>query len=445
MFVNIRAYAGGSLLYEVNPYDALAGTLKGLDHQYAGMGLPNPEALDNGSEAYLDKLVYEMHPESDLTGEPQSFHFALATGRHKDNRIPPKGFDIANASARLSVPVYYEQGYDVGADYFTSAEYVGGYDEVTLQIPVSADTVEVNLYYQTTSREYVEFLRDEINGIATSLPTSAYIAQTDPFFTQLAAWGDTIWNLWAHNMDVGGAKPILMTSATVGAGPVPDGCTAPAPTLLTATSGQKEISLTWSDESGDPSVTGYKLYYDQAGKAQLVADAGLTTTYVDTGLTDGFEYCYKITSYYDETCESGFSSILCATPASQGQQTEPAGVSELATGIYTGKGKNQTWTLQTTFTAGDAVVIRARILDATTGLPIEGATVELLLTGPEGLTLTTAPSDIEGFAEAVWNTKSAGRKNSGTATGTYRVDTKTVSAAGYHWDGVVNSTQLEIQ
>ena len=40
-------------------------------------------------------------------------------------------------------------------------EYAGGYDEIALTIPVGADVVEVNLYYQTTSREYIEFLRDK--------------------------------------------------------------------------------------------------------------------------------------------------------------------------------------------------------------------------------------------------------------------------------------------
>ena len=45
-----------------------------------------------------------------------------------------------------------------------------------------------------TSREYIEFLRDQIKGVATTLPPSAYVIQTDPFFAQLKAWGDTIIN-----------------------------------------------------------------------------------------------------------------------------------------------------------------------------------------------------------------------------------------------------------
>ncbi len=367
MFVGIKFYAGGNLIFEVNPYDAAAGTLKGLSYNYQpDPDVPPPAAIDPATEAYVDELVYEMHPSSTLTGEQESFHFALATDRYKDNRIPPRGFRIAQASARFVQPRWH------GADapgYFTASEYLGGHDAVNLAdygIAVTgADYVEVGLYYQTTSREYMEFLRDEINGNPNNLtlPPSAYIVQADPFFAQLAAWGDTVWQLWKHNMNVDGGRPFRMAQATFGQ---MGGCTAPIPVLQSATAGDKEVTVTWTPISGDPSVVGYKVYYDQAGKAQLIADvtpAG-ASTYLDTGLTNGQEYCYKVTSYYSAECESGFSNILCATPDTPGQTTT-AGVSALETGKYvkSGKGKGATLTYQPTssFTAGDGVVIRAQV------------------------------------------------------------------------------------
>lgn len=448
MFVNIKAYAGGSLIYEVNPYDPGVGTLKGLPISYS----PNSPPLAS-KELYIDELVYEMHPESALTGESETFHFALATGRHKDNRIPPKGFDIANAGARLSTPVYYVGDVDIGAGYFTQPEYDGGYDAVNLgdygiTIP-GADYVEVSLYYQTTSREYIEFLRDEINGTGNqtlSSPTpsgeaNAYVVQTDPFFAGLAAWGDTIWDLWAHNMNVDGATPFLMTSAAVGTPSQPP-CEQLPPILNSATPGHTQVTLEWSAAAG---ATGYKVYYDQAGKAQLVADVGNTTTYIDTGLTDGVEYCYKVTAY-DATCESGFSNILCATPENQGQTTDPAGVSTLETGIYTGKGKNQIFEIKDLFAAGDTVIIRAQVLDGVTGLPISNATVEIQIGGPEQVSLNSNPSDAQGWAEATWSTQSPNRKGQGgTATGSYTATVTNVTASGYHWDGVTTSTTFTIQ
>ena len=213
MFVTVKFYdAGDNLIGEINPYDPTVGTLKGLP------GSPSSPPLGAG-ESYVDELVYEMNARSTLTGEDKSFHFALADGRYKDNRIPPQGFDIANAGERLAEPVW--QGVDA-PDYFSAAEYAGGYDHISLLAVPGADRVEVDLYYQTTSREYMEFLRDEISGTGDTLPdpnpgtpeNEAYIIQTDPFFDQLRAWGPTLWQLWEHNKDVPGAAPVLMTTAS---------------------------------------------------------------------------------------------------------------------------------------------------------------------------------------------------------------------------------------
>ena len=437
MFVNIKAYgADGSLIYEANPYDSAAGTLKGLSYPYIGQGLPDPLPL-GANEVYVDELVYEMKPTSTLTGEEKTFHFALATGRYKDNRIPPKGFDIAAAGDRIAVPVWH------GAEdpnYFTGDEYAGGFDEISMTIPIGANSVEVKLYYQTTSREYIEFLRDEIKGTGNlTLPEEAYVIQSDPFFSQLREWGDTLWQLWTHNMDLDGAAPFLMTSVTVGVQPT--SCTAVTPTLLSATPGNTEVALEWSAEAG---AIGYNVYYDQAGKAQLVAVAGNTTTFTDTGLTNGVEYFYKVTSY-DGTCESGFSNILSAIPTNAGQATDPAGVDTIEIGIITGKGKTKTYTPQTTFVQGDGVVIRVTVIDGVTGSPIADAVVDLLITGPESLTLITGPSDAAGVAEATWQTSAPRKNNPGTATGDYTVEVKGITATGYHWDGITTSTTFKIQ
>jgi hypothetical protein len=317
MFVNIKLYSAGAVVYEVNPYDSTVGTLKGLPASYS----PNSPPL-GANELFVDELVYEMHPTSALTGESKTFHFALATGRYKDNRIPPKGFRIAEAAGRLSEPVWHGA---VAIDYFTAAEYAGGYDDVSITVATAAEGVAVTLYYQTTSREYIEFLRDEINGNASTLTldpatgtnpaggTETYIIQTDPFFAQLRAWGDTIWQLWQHNMNVAGAAPYTMTQATVGT--VGGGCTAPTPTLLTATPGQRSVTISWSDEhSGDANVIGYEIYYDQASKAQHLASVGLVTTFTDSNLRKGVEYCYRVSARYDASCGSELSNVLCATP-----------------------------------------------------------------------------------------------------------------------------------
>ena len=220
MWINVQAYdEGGSLTSEINPYDAAASTLKGLSFSYddPDQVLPNPLPLGS-SEQHLDELVYEMVTSSSLTGEDHTFHAVLADGRFKDNRIPPRGFRIAEAAERLSEPAWNGSP---APGLFTADEYAGGYDQVSLTLPPGTTEIVISLYYQTTSREYVEFLRDEINGTASTLiGTGAggdppYLAQTDPFFGSLKAWGDTIWQLWRHNRQVAGAAPVLMTRATI--------------------------------------------------------------------------------------------------------------------------------------------------------------------------------------------------------------------------------------
>lgn len=217
MFLNIKAYANDELIYEINPYDYTVGTLKGLENSQS-----SPEL--GGSEAYVDELVYEVHQSSALLGVNETFHMALATQRYKDNRILPQGFRVADAAARLCEPVWHgvsDGSTHSGSNYYTQAEYEGGYDEVAVELPAGTERIVAGLYYQTTSREFIEFLRDEINGTGGTLTGTGaggdppYIAQTDPFFSGLAAWGDTIWNLWEHNKNIPGAAPVLMTNTLV--------------------------------------------------------------------------------------------------------------------------------------------------------------------------------------------------------------------------------------
>jgi hypothetical protein len=217
MFVNVKAYdAGMNLIYEVNPYDHdICGNLKGLDSHYCSEPL-------GANEVYIDDLVYEAHTSSTLTGEAHTLHFVLADGRSKDNRILPRGFDLGSSPARHSEPV--------PANHFTASEAAGGYDDVSISIAPGAATVEIVLYYQGTSRDYIEFLRDEINGgpHTTLTGTGAggdppYIAQTDPFFDKLRAWGNAIWDLWWHNHGLDGSGkavegivPFAMEVVTIG-------------------------------------------------------------------------------------------------------------------------------------------------------------------------------------------------------------------------------------
>ena len=102
-----------------------------------------------------DTKVYEAKLGVDaavagLTGLPEgpTFHFALNNKYYKDNRIPPRGFTNAAFAAAGAAPV---------AAFYADGEY---WDDTEYRIPPGAAQAEVSLYYQTASKEYIEFLRD---------------------------------------------------------------------------------------------------------------------------------------------------------------------------------------------------------------------------------------------------------------------------------------------
>jgi len=85
------------------------------------------------------------------TGLPEgpSFHAAVSNKIYKDNRIPPRGFNNAAFAAAQAAPV---------AATYADGQY---WDDTMFLIPPGATSAVVSLYYQTASKEYVTFLRDE--------------------------------------------------------------------------------------------------------------------------------------------------------------------------------------------------------------------------------------------------------------------------------------------
>jgi hypothetical protein len=444
IWINIRSYGGdGAILREVNPWDGAASTLKGLGYAYAdpypdGTPLPGPTPLSD-RERHEDTLVYEVKMASSLTEEDTTFHFALADGRYKDNRIPPQGFRINDATARMAEPVW-EKRSDPGL--FSAAEYAGGYRDVNLTIPLNAASVEVRLFYQGVSREYVEFLRDEIDGRGQTLDPGDYIAGADPFFNRLREWGPTIWRLWKHNRELPGASPVQMAFASTGGAPA---CVSPAPSLNSAEAGHQQVALAWSDvHSGDAAVTGYRVYHDQAGKAQLLAATGVVTGYLETGLTNGQLYCYTITSV-KAGCESAYSNVLCATPRSNVQLTVKATSPETGRLVTTGKGANKVTAFEpaTSFRQGEIVAVRARLLDAA-DQPLSGASFTAAVSGPSTASISSGSADAQGHALATWSTSAPSKGKGGTPTGSYKATVTGVSAGGYTWDGVTVEVSFEL-
>jgi hypothetical protein len=164
IWLNVAAFDEvGQLVYESGAYDFDTGI---LSHD-------------------VDLKLYEIEPGlsediADSLGLPAGpwFHFVLNNKIFSDNRIPPRGFTNANFEMIQSPPVdyWYEDG-----QYWDDTEYV---------VPGNTAQVVVTLYYQATSKEYVEFLGDEN---ATN------------------QWGQVLYDLWDAN---GKSPAVVMNTVT---------------------------------------------------------------------------------------------------------------------------------------------------------------------------------------------------------------------------------------
>ena len=109
----------------------------------------------------------------------ESFHLVLNNTIVKDTRIPPRGTTMAELAA-IGAPV-------VGATYLDGQHW----DDSNFTIPAGATTEAVTVYHQTSSRKYMEFLRD------TNATNAA---------------GQNAHNLWVAT---GRSAPVVMDTATL--------------------------------------------------------------------------------------------------------------------------------------------------------------------------------------------------------------------------------------
>jgi hypothetical protein len=378
------------------------------------------DRLTGTTDDTLADLAAEEEGETEET-----FHFVLNNTIIKDNRIPPYGMDFNEAQKRNALPVPVNQ-YGGG----TSGSTYKYWDQIDLGsvAPSGAVAATIDLLYQPTSWEYIQFLVLANKGSDPAQGGNAFLGEE----------GENLFDAW---LNTGMAEPHVMASTNWGAPPA--GCDAPVPALASATAGNKEVALAWDDpEPITTPIDSYKLYYDQSGKAQHVADILWGGNgYLDTNLTNGQTYCYKLTTSVSNTegaCESAFSNKLCATPASVGQAVigvDPA----MTTGTWVrdGKGKNATETFVVTseFAAGDRVVIQGAVSSNEARLP--GAAVEVTINqgGAAITTLSSGSTDSQGRFEVSWQTQRPNRKgNGGTPTGSYTAHISGIFLNGYQWD-----------
>jgi hypothetical protein len=145
MWINVQFYdAAYKLLAERGGYDFAIATLSAGDTKVYDAKFGIDESI------------------ATATGLPpgQTSHLVLNNVILHDNRIPPIGFSNATFSAVRAAPVNYT---------YADGQY---WDDTLYTIPTGAEHAVVTLYYQTTSKEYIEFLRD--TNVTNSAGQNAY-------------------------------------------------------------------------------------------------------------------------------------------------------------------------------------------------------------------------------------------------------------------------------
>lgn len=144
----------------------------------------------------VDETLGDLATESPGESE-ETFHFVLNNIVIKDNRIPPyqMHYDAAKARNALPVPASLYGNPDPGGVY-------NYWDEVSLSPPDGAMYAKIQLMYQPTSWEYIQFLYLAGNGENTFLANE----------------GAALLDAW---LNTGMATPYIMASATWGEAPVP--------------------------------------------------------------------------------------------------------------------------------------------------------------------------------------------------------------------------------
>lgn len=126
-----------------------------------------------------------------------TFHFALNNYVSLDNRIPPYGMNYDTARMRNTLPSPADQygGGTPGSTY----RY---WDEITLDPPVGADHADIELLYQGTNWEYIQFLYLANDG------QNAFLGQEG--VNMLDAWLNAVTSMDPQSRTM--VAPMVMTS-----------------------------------------------------------------------------------------------------------------------------------------------------------------------------------------------------------------------------------------
>jgi len=172
-------------------YEAHYGLTQEWASQLRGLGYPADLALSYDRLTGAVDFTLDQLATSAPGTTHEAFHFAINNTVIKDNRIPTYGMRYDDARIRNALPVPPDQYGDPGPGGVYEHR-----DEVVLSPPSGAVSAEVDLLYQPTSWEYIQFLDLGNDG------SVAFLA--DEGTNMLEAW-----------LNTGMAPPYTMASTTI--------------------------------------------------------------------------------------------------------------------------------------------------------------------------------------------------------------------------------------
>ncbi|MGO8670174.1 MAG: glycosyl hydrolase, partial [Capsulimonadaceae bacterium] len=208
----------------------------------------------------------------------------------------------------------------------TGLAATAGSAQVALGWGASTGATSYNLYRSTASGG--EGATAYKTGIASPSYTDTGLTNGTTYFYKVAA---------VNTAGTSGQSTEVSATPTAG---VP-----PAPTGLGATPGNAQVALSWTASTGATSYNVYRGTASGGESAASVATGITTTSYTNTGLTNGTPYYYKVAAL-DASGTSAQSNEASATPS--------AGTGAMVLGINCGGSATGSWVADEDFSGGTA-------------------------------------------------------------------------------------------
>lgn len=335
--------------------DPVASDLAGIYIYRDGVRINNDEAVDPGVEVFID----------DTAEDDTAYAYTV------------RGFD---SSGNLADPS--------NTANITTNDLTAPSVPTNVQSTVTATTqVDVLITWDAVGGDVDEYkvYRDGTEIATVSAPTTQYNDQ------DLAGFTAFTWYVTAVDAADNESGPSTSTGVTT-----PDITDPTAPTNLVRSTADGKVNLAWTgstDASPGSGLDAYVIYRGQSPNptTAIAAVPAPSTTYEDTGLTNGTTYYYRVVARDNAGNASGYSNEVTATPVGD----DPPSVSFTGEPYSVADGGNFT----VTFDASDEQSIP---LGNVVAELIEDAGTGTILSPDSGPTLVSGTST-NGSYEATWN------------------------------------------